>query len=502
MLRLPTPLVSCFALGVVTIVGCSSSSDQTTPPTTPPATSPTAPSVDAGSDAPSSSTTVDPTPDELASRGNCPAIPTGDGTKHEGTISADETWTAAGSPHKVTSSLNVRAKLTIEPCAVVLVEKNAIFTVGETDVGGSLVTKGTSAIVDGKRDVRPVIFDALTAGAPWGPLVVQPKGTADLAVTALLNGGADNGGNRGALMVRGVAGGTNDGPLTRNTKVDRVLVEKSATYGVNLEAWGTFAPDSDKLWVRKSGSADYPSAIRLEPGIAATLPKTIVATDNLKNELLLSTSKAFMADDTFVARGLPYRALGAIYVSASKDGPTVTLKVEPGVTVAFDQSAGSGLLIGSSEARQGVLEAIGTAASPIVFTSAKAAKAPGDWVALYFRKTPSTGSRISYAKIEFAGGDSTTSGFGCGPQDADNDAAVIILGLAGDGTMGPSSAWIDHTTFENNAGATGIVSGWVGDGPSFAPTNTFGTGSASCHVSQPQRSGPGDVCQGRRGMCN
>jgi hypothetical protein len=470
-------------LGVLTQVGCTSAKD---------------PAPADGGRLP-----TEPTPDELASGGNCPA-PTGAGTTHEGVITADETWTAAGSPHKVTAALDIRAKVTIEACAVVQVAKDATISVGEPDVPGSLVALGTSELVNGQRDVRPVTFDALTAGSAWGPLLVQPKGTVQLAVTALLNGGADVAGNRGALMVRGVAGGTNDGPITRSARVDHVLIERSASYGVNLEAWGTFTADSTALWVRKSGSADFPSAVRLEPGIAATLPSPLVATGNLRDEVLLLTSKTFMANDTLVSRGLPYRAKGPLYVSASQDGAPVTLKVEPGVTLAFDTDVGSGMYVGSSETRQGILQAIGTAALPILFTSAHSPQAPGDWMALSFRKTPATGSQISYAKVEFAGADATTSGFGCGPVDQGNNAAVIVLGLGAQST-GPATAWIDHTTFENNAGSTVIVSGWVGDGPSFAATNTFGSGSAGCHVSQPQRDTSvtgGDACEGRRNVCN
>jgi len=46
------------------------------------------------------------TPDDVVARGDCPAL-TGMGTAHTLNVTADETWTAAASPH-VVSSLRVR----------------------------------------------------------------------------------------------------------------------------------------------------------------------------------------------------------------------------------------------------------------------------------------------------------------------------------------------------------------------------------------------------------
>lgn len=478
--------------GTFAFAGCEPSSSNGGSPT--PTPTPDA-SFEGG---PAGGDPADPTPDELSARGTCPAA-TGAGTEHKGTISADETWTAAGNPHKVPSSLEILAKVTLEPCVLVQVEKGTRILVGSTSAAGSLVGHGTAQISGGTRDVRPINIDAVDKAAPWGQLVIEPKGTLDLSIAAIQSSGAFDSGDRGALVVHGVAGGTVDGDITRSAKVDRVLVEKSAAYGVNLEAWGTFAAGSDKLWIRGSGSVDFPSAIRMEPGIAGTLPATITATGNVKDEILLQTSKTFMHDDTLVARGIPYRQKGALFVAPSKDGAGVKLTIEAGVTLGFESNAGSGLIIGSSDVRQGTLEAIGTAAAPIVFTSALPTKAPGDWSNINFRYAPKAGNRISYGRVEFAGGTSGTSSYGCGPGS--NDSAIIIQGN-GPAPNGPSSVFIDHTTFENIGGTTVIVSGWEDDtGPNFTGDNTFGAGTPSCKVSRPRRTGAGDVCDGGRTTC-
>ena len=137
--------------------------------------------------------------------------------------------------------------------------------------------------------------------------------------------------------------------------------------------------------------------------------------------------------------------------------------------------------------------------TPITFTSGKDQKAAGDWHSLYFSYFPTTGNHISYAKIEYAGAESTTTGFGCGPTGKNNDAVFISGQGAND--AGPDTAFIDNTTFDNIGGNEVITSGWTGDGPNFATGNTFGASTPGCHVSQPRVPGPGDYCRGRLNIC-
>ncbi|MGA8020485.1 MAG: hypothetical protein WCA42_16570, partial [Desulfobacterales bacterium] len=63
------------------------------------------------------------------------------------------------------------------------------------------------------------------------------------------------------------------------------------------------------------------------------------------------------------------------------------LTIEPGVEVRFNP--GTGLYIGKdysgSYGYYGALEAQGTAAAPIVFTSNSTSALPGDWKGIYFR---------------------------------------------------------------------------------------------------------------------
>jgi hypothetical protein len=440
--------------------------------------------------------------DLSAAKGCTP--PTGAGTTHANTITTDETWTEADSPHRVPNNLTIEATVTLEPCAVVLLGKQVSIAVGNNPKAGALVARGeVTKASDGSVAARPVIFEAADTTAPWAQLFISPTGTADLSVVTLHNGGDTVVGGAGALRIGGNAGGTNDAEVLRSTTVDRVLIRASRSYGLHLDGWGALREASTTLWIHESGSDEYPYPVRLEPGVAGTLPRGLSTNGNRREGVLMQTSKAFSRSDTLQALGLPYVQRGALYVNPPADGPPVTLTIEPGVTLAFEENAGSGVYFGSSDTRQGQLVAEGTAAAPIVFTSAKPTPAAGDWMALYFRYFPTTGSRVRHARVEYAGGPSGTNGYGCGPQDAGNDSAVIITGQGAQDAEGPATAFITDSVFDHIAGATVIVSGWYGDGPNLATTNTFGANTPACKVSQPRTNLDvgGDFCEGRRGIC-
>jgi hypothetical protein len=64
-------------------------------------------------------------------------------TSHEGTITRDETWYAAGSPHRVNANLTVEAELTIEPGCVVEFADGGGLVIGN----GALVARGASSLI-------------------------------------------------------------------------------------------------------------------------------------------------------------------------------------------------------------------------------------------------------------------------------------------------------------------------------------------------------------------
>ncbi len=158
-----------------------------------------------------------------------------------------------------------------------------------------------------------------------------------------------------------------------------------------------------------------------------------------------------------------------------------TLTVEPGAKVVMD----SGHYISVDK---GKLVAAGTEAEPIVFTSAAATKAPGDWVGIFFSDNTSAGTVLDHVRIEYAG--SSRSG---------GKGAVTIQGRRPGARIAITSTVIEHSEqaavwadaekgafakFEQNKLDKNKVSlsvpaqmlGSVGAGNSFGqPLTTWGT---------------------------
>jgi len=134
----------------------------------------------------------------------------------------------------------------------------------------------------------------------------------------------------------------------------------------------------------------------------------------------------------------------------------------------------------------GALAAVGTAAAPIVFTSAAPAPAAGDWVGIFIAGPPDAADRLDYAHVEYAGGPSGSIGAHCdsaGNQNEADDSAIIILGGP------PASEFVTHTTILSSAGY-GIDRGWRGALVDFTATSTF-TNVAKCSQSYPVNVGGG-----------
>lgn len=429
----------------------------------------------------------DVTPEAIAGRTGCGDAPTEEVT-HAGHLMADEQW-AADAVHHVTADLRVLATLTIDPCAIVAIDPGVHFDVGDTDVPGQLVARGEAD----DAGVRSIVFRAATDGSPWAELRVRPAGVADIAIASISDAGA-NTSFGSALVVAGLAGGTNTAEPIASTTLDRVVIAGAVGHGLELADWGALVDGSSDVWIRGSGS----EAVRIEQGVAQYLPSNLQLEDNAGDEILVTSVKTFMRDDTFRDVGARYRKRGPLHVAPYEDGDAVTLTIEPGVTIAFEEEAGSGIYVGNGDARQGVLVAEGTAESPITFTSAADAPAAGDWMGIVLAYVPISGTHLDHVVVEYAGGDSGHDSFGCGPKD--NDAALIVHGQGVD--QGPPDRVIESSSFDQIAGETVIVSGWVDDeGPNLAETNTFGDATPGCKVSRPRRSGTGDVCDGGRDMC-
>lgn len=392
---------------------------------------------------------------------SCPAQ-TGAGTTHDGdTVAADTTWRAADGPHQVTFGISVKkgATLTLEPCAKV------VFKGGYgISVEGSLVARGTAS--------RPITFESSEAGTPWGNLVGY-SGTIDLAHATLTNGGStDAVGPEGVVEVRG------DSTLPRQPllTVDHVTIDGSQQYGVSLKYGAAFSDGSRALTVRNAELGP----VRASPRLAGSIPAGTY-TGNAVDQITIVGDEDLSEDTTFHDRGVPY-----VVGDAKRNGKDLVigtsaqravLTVEPGVTVRMQPE--SRIRTNSSgSASTGAISAQGTAAKPIVFTSAAASPAAGDWVGLYLDKYDAA-DKLDHVAIEYAGGWSGTKGFHCddsGGNNEEDQGALLVFSE-------PPGSFLTNSTIAHSA-SFGVDRAWKGAEVDFTATNTF-TDVAWCKQSRP-----------------
>ena len=403
----------------------------------------------------------------------CPAQ-TGTGTEHAtgNLASDDEVWKAADGPHIVSFPPTVKAgqKLTIEPCAVVRLEKN----IGML-VEGQLRAEGTAA--------SPIVFERADEADAWGAIEVRSPGDARLTHTTLRGGGFLSGSlaNTAQLDIRA---GSSAGPQ-ETLHADHLTIEGSSSIGIILRENGAFSKSSTDLTIKGSAGAPVRTWFRTA-GSVPTGAYTGNASDEIAIDGLLATD-VIREDMTLANRAVPYHVV-ALELRVGDETTRPTLTIAPGVTMRFDE--GRALFIDAptdAKPAAGILRAIGTKEAPIVLTSAKPVPAPGDWVGITMKGTPDPQTRIEHARIAFAGGSSGISSYDCAhpkKKSFSNDGALIIYGGQ------PASGFVANTAFEQSAGE-GVVRGWTGDPVDFLATNTF-SGIALCNQTFPKP--VGTVC--------
>jgi hypothetical protein len=442
----------------MSIAACSSSSSSGPDPVGVDA----GPKPDAGADAPTGDGSVVT---------NCPK-PTGGPTQHQGTIE-DETWTADKSPHVLPYDLSVAGTLTIEPCAEVLIGQGKTIDVIST---GKLIANGLAT--------KPIHIGAQDPAKPFARIQAGGGGTLSFAYATI-----DNGGDplnsivdvTGAVFAQGV---DQNLPSQPTVFVDHVTIAGSKSNGVDMLDGAGFAPGSQELTV--TGSAQYPVAIWARA--LSGLP-TGTYTGNATDEILLDGgggSHAVHEDTTMHNRGVPYRVGNSLSGSnpllvVERQAPSTpglaTLTIEAGVKVRVKKGGMVEVqrFTGTTPA-QGAIVVNGTAAEPVVFTSAEPSPAPGDWYGIWFGLVPAANNKIDHARVEYAGATSGSSGASCNVPPTP-DAAIRIFGT-------PSSSFVTNTTIADSA-RHGIDRGWRDDNkPDFLATNTF-IGIAGCKQTYP-----------------
>jgi hypothetical protein len=407
--------------------------------------------------------------------------PTKGPTMHGGGSTSDpdnDVWTADTSPHVLPFDTTIYKTVTIEPCAEVLLAGGRQIT-----VRGKLVAEGTAT--------RRIHIGAKDAASPFGNIRTLSPATIRLAYATIDGGGLP------LATVPYLAGtleinGDTLKPVQEVLFVDHVTIGGSKSNGLVVQGNGGFTAGSNALVV--TGAAVHPVSVwaRAASGIPAG-----TYTGNGSDKILLPTTsgnETINETTTFHERGVPYlvghaTSAGDLRVDVPMGQPGVTLTIEPGVNVRFKKGGVLKVAVATStNPARGSLVAAGTAGRPIVFTSDEATPAAGDWLGLWFGDIPTATDKVDQARVEYAGGTST-SGSGSCPDNSElnNDAAIRIFGA-------PPAEFVTNTTILASA-TNGVDRGWRSDNAviEFLPTNTF-TNVALCHQTFPPTAA--NVCPG------
>lgn len=403
---------------------------------------------------------------------------------HSTNVTANETW-AGDAVHVVPNNITISgsAVVTVQPCAVVALGSGASISVGGS---ARLVAAGTAAD-------RFVTFRRNNAAQAWGAL----RGTSatsliDLAWTTLTGGGNLGTSSDPTIAVVGAAYGS---PPSAVLRVDNVTIQASQGAGVYLDVNAAFTADSRLLRITGSGSRPI-MATMMSLG---SVPAGTYTGNSIDEVLIIGPNANVFADMTVQDLGVPVRIAFSGLTVAPAAGSTapVTLTLRPGVIFKFPKlgaQPGARMTFGSNGNAPnnvvGVLNAIGTAAKPIVFTSGETTPAPGDWIGIWLNTA--NGSRLDYVQISYAGAPSGVVSNNCRPVNSPDNAALLVGDFSNQYV--PPANLITNSTISNSAGYA-IDALWLA--PTFSSvdltaTNVF-TSNARCRQTYNGLTPPG-VC--------
>jgi hypothetical protein len=375
------------------------------------------------------------------------AVATNGPTKHLATtLTADETWTAADSPHIIYPWIIVHAHVTIEPCAVVQLAAGASIQI---DTPGVLEAGGEAG--------RAVTIEQMTAGARWDSIYVSHGGLMKLSWTSVSGGGSNNPDQANISLT----GGSNTGTPDELLFVDHARVEHSRGYGISVHQGGGFAAGSRALTVTGSGEET------VAKGFPITIPPTAM-TRLPDGDYTGNAIDAINLDDTVVdvdttahPRNVPY-VLGSNGnigdLRVGPNGGSSVLTLEPHVEMHFGKD--NVFAVNGPAA----LAVEGTLGDPVTLTSGDAAV---HWAGVRFTSEVSSKSHIYFAHIDDAGGASLASGT-CNELDPGKNSDDGAIGFYAQ----PPGAIVQNTTISNSAGF-GITMDYDGEQVPMVDANTF-----------------------------
>lgn len=358
---------------------------------------------------------------------NCPATANpatwGMGTARGSSISSDETWTAADSPHRVSTRISVGARLTVEPCAVVLLTGTGQLYLDAA--GGKLVAEGTAE--------RPILIQGQATGAmnsTRGVWTTASQGEAMRLAHVTIDGIGD--GNDGfgdyAIALQSTDAQT--------LHVDTVTIRNTYGGGIGFDQRARFSATSRNLTITgtkrgdgmRDGMPQSSPVLFVNPGAVGTLPSgtyTGNEVDHVGVGAFGSGAANLTEDSTWVNRGVPYVLRSGINLVPSMANPTWTLR--EGVTLKFltgTDVSNAHLSIGFT-AMMGVSARFlveGTAAQKVTFEALSGMAPAWSGISIF---PAARASRINHAVLRHTGLESRTA-----VQDCSMIRRGVVFALA------------------------------------------------------------------------
>ena len=315
------------------------------------------------------------------------------GTFVSGIISEDTTWTYVGSPYIVTGDVKVygasEPTLTIEPGVEVRVDGFYDIIIGNSSLNGRILAQGTES--------GRIVFTSNQPASQWEGIFIYKQGTSESILDYVtvenverLNGGGIYIFYSSPTITNSIIQNNNNGifingesfPIITNT-----TIANNALSGIYLFGSSATASISNTSF---TNNGSYP--ISIEAGSAGNIGAENSASGNGTDAIELRGS-TITSDMTLSNASIPYIVTGDISVYGD---PEPTLTIEPGLVLKFADTAA--LIVGSySSSLKGILNAQGTAASPIVFTSINSGL---NWNGIYINNHPSVESVLDYVTVE------------------------------------------------------------------------------------------------------
>lgn len=356
----------------------------------------------------------------------------------------DVTWGLQTAPYVIASRVEINsangAKLTIAAGNTIQFASGAEMVVGN-DGYGTLIAQGTEDM--------PILFTSTSVQkqpGQWDYIAFESGATSNsLLDHCIIEAGGGYADYTGAIDIE-----------ESYISITNTEIRTSASFGITLDGSAYFNSFYNN---NIHDCASY--AMEIYGKYAHTIGTGNVygATDKIK--VLGSTIS--QTSVTWVAQSTPYVIDGTLKVESASGS---TLNIEPGTVIHFTE--GSEIMVGYSDF--GKLVANGTAASPIIFTTAapSGGEQPGQWDGIFFYANTLNGALLNYCEISYGGGYASSYNNG----NVNLNDVPMGLPIISNSTISYSAGWgiyseesspdLENNTFiNNNLGDIGNKKGMI-----------------------------------------